>query len=269
MIDSEPEIGEKVKDNEFSLHDIRMKEIPTENVKHFSGWRHYDAEDHLTVLKVGDKFLKLDPLEGENQPRYIQAGTEDDIASPVHGGMGTIKKMKDQKTDRLVAAKTLRVDSIDISTFLEGRVLAKFQHPNVVTVYDFAISNPDNPKKRKLYIITEWLEGITLADWLDKDHKLKEIAKVMDQVAKGIEHINKHGYVYGDLKPMNVMVNGPERVKLVDLGIAYPLDRKGKAEGMGINTFGYAPPEQENGKLSLQTDVFSYAAVYKHTRVLF
>lgn len=187
------------------------------------------------------------------EPRYhlIKARPIDDLQQI----KSFIYEMYDEKLGRKVAAK---LTFLQRNTLEEARKLAKFEHPNIARIYDLAMKN-DNPD---IYFITEWVEGGNLDQWIEQDHTLSEISAVINQTASGLDHINNKGYVYGDMKPRNVMLDDSGRAKIIDLELSVPMDANGFGEHTP-GTFGYAAPEQEkeDAPVTRQTDVYSFAAL--------
>lgn len=216
------------------------------------------GKNGVIAFELDGKLIHPDPVLNADNPRYVMAGTPSDVDSVVHGGGGIVRKMLDTKMGRIVAAK--RAD-LSRNTILEAQRLAQFAHPNIVTIYDIAVTNPKNIGRREIYFISEWLEGKTLKTWNKQNHTLQEVGRVAGQIAEGLNHINSCGYVYGDLKPLNIMFDHLGIVKIVDVGISEKLDAERRASGIGLQTYNYAPPEQWKGELSVRTDVYSLGAV--------
>lgn len=192
-------------------------------------------------------------------PRYVAAGSPKDIDSEVHGGMGIVSKMLDTKLDRIVAAKRSDMQ-LSAHAIREARILAKLDHPNIVRVYDLAMTNPDDVVKREVYFIVEWLSGKTLATWEKQTHSFEEIEHVETQLASALSYMHEKRVVYGDLKPLNIMFDQHGNVKLIDMGVSSKLDDNGQASVISY-TPNYAAPEQRIDKLVIQSDIYSLAAL--------
>jgi serine/threonine protein kinase len=81
------------------------------------------------------------------------------------GSFGTVYKARDPELDRLVAIKVPRIEQLpdngDLDRFVrEGRSLAQLRHPAIVPIFEVGQEN------KLPYLVSEFVEGITLADWL-------------------------------------------------------------------------------------------------------
>lgn len=248
----------EIPEDKFALFECKFTRMTKEEIVK-QGLGFYWDKSGLMGFEIDGNIIRPEPIKSVGaQPRYVMAGVPSDIDSKIHGGMGTVRKMRDTKIGRIVAAKRVGYSK---NAILEGRMLAQFAHPNIVTIYDLAVTDPNDARYREVYFISEWLNGKTLDTWNKQSHSLKEVASVVDQIAAGINHINSLGYVYGDLKPLNIMFDHFGTIKIVDAGLSFKMDADGKGHGYGFATYNYAPREQTDGILSLKTDEYSLAAV--------
>jgi hypothetical protein len=122
------------------------------------------------------------------------------------GAFGTVYKARDTELDRVVALKVPRSGSFhtqdDEDRFMrEARNIAQLSHAGIVPVYDFGKSDLCP------YIVTEFVEGVTLADALAvKEFTPRESARLMGQLAATIDNAHRHGVIHRDLKPSNIML---------------------------------------------------------------
>ncbi len=123
-------------------------------------------------------------------------------------------------------------------------------------------------KRNFIYVVTEYIEGQTLAQWMIDNPKpdLPSVRGLIEQIAKGLQAFHRLEMVYQDLKPDNIMIDSTGTVKIIDFGatrvagvmeIATPIEQ--------INLLGsaaYAAPEYflgENG--SSRSDIFSLGVI--------
>ena len=177
------------------------------------------------------------------------------------GGMAYVLKAIDLKEDnRPVAIKILNEefngDENAVKRFVnESKAVAMVDSPNIVKIYDIAIS--DNLK----YIVMEFVDGITLKDYIDKVGALgwKEAVHYVRQILRALSHAHEKGIVHRDVKPQNVMLLRDGKVKVTDFGIAKtptsePLTMTDKA----IGTVNYISPEQASGRrVDEKSDLYS------------
>jgi serine/threonine-protein kinase len=173
------------------------------------------------------------------------------------GGMGVVYEAKDLELDRQVAIKFLRDqrlgDASALSRFRrEARVLASFQHPNVVTIFD-AGSIADG----RGFLVMELLRGASLSQELAAKGALPvpRISEILQGVCSAVEAAHRRSIVHRDLKPQNVFLAqqaGGVVPKVLDFGLAALIDPDGTtltladATGAGglAGTPGYIAPER-------------------------
>ncbi len=152
-----------------------------------------------------------------------------------------------------------------VKTLDEARRLAKFDSvPGIVKIYDCFEANGTS------YIIMEYLEGMSLKDYLDTRGKIpvEQALPVIFQIAQAMEQVHKTGILHRDIAPDNIYVLNPEepdrlKVKLLDFGAArYATSKHSKSLSVIIKP-GYAPVEQyrSRGDQGTWTDVYALAAV--------
>jgi tRNA A-37 threonylcarbamoyl transferase component Bud32 len=170
------------------------------------------------------------------------------------GGMGTVYEAHDGALERRVAVKVIRDDIIGSPHAAdrfrrEALVAASFAHPNVVTVYDFGITDG-----ARAYLVMERLTGATVGDTLRRDGRLasSRTLHVMRGVCQAVDAAHRRQLVHRDLKPDNIFLTTDDVPKVLDFGIAKfvrpALDSTVlTATGAVIGTRGYMSPEQVRG----------------------
>jgi tetratricopeptide (TPR) repeat protein len=179
------------------------------------------------------------------------------------GGMGTVYRATDTRTNEPVALKVIRADDdVDHERFLrEAAALARVVHPAVVRYVDHGTGEDGH------YLAMEWLEGEDLGARLAREGlTVGDSVAVAAAVASALGAAHAHGIVHRDVKPRNIFLVGGaiERVKVLDFGIA--LLREGAeltVTGAMLGTPGYMAPEQAEGArdLDARADVFSLGCV--------
>lgn len=191
------------------------------------------------------------------------------------GGIGRVYTARHLTLGRMVALKVLltRYESIEVlkKRFQrEASALASLNHPNIVTVTDFGVSDTGP------YIVMELLEGEDLASILARGEPTdpRRAFRIIRQMIRALAYAHQQHLVHRDLKPQNVFVRplGPsdDHVEVLDFGLARFLDDAWKdapkltARGALIGTPAYMAPEQASGQ-----DVDERADVYAAGLVLF
>jgi len=181
--------------------------------------------------------------------------------------MGRVYLAEDETLGRRVAIKVVseRVagDASSRQRFLrEARAMATVEHPNVVRVYSFGEAD------RQAYIVMEYVEGETLADRMRREGHLgvDTTLRIVDQVVEGLGAAWAGHLVHRDIKPSNILLDTKSRVRVVDFGLAKPIDIGSDTgltqAGSILGTPYYVSPEQARGvPVDLRSDVYSLGIV--------
>src|SRR6266498_2925514 len=121
------------------------------------------------------------------------------------GGMASVWRGFDEDLHRTVAVKVMRdviqKDEVFTERFVrEARMIASFDHPNILSVYDFG-SSPD------VYLVLPLIEGGSLKDRLGAPIRLPLVVDWLRQVAAALDYAHARGVLHRDIKPANIMVN--------------------------------------------------------------
>lgn len=140
----------------------------------------------------------------------------------------------------------------------EARAAAFLNDSNIVATYDFQTVGT------KAYIIMEYIEGMTLTEFLDRyDGRLTLdiIATIFADVSHALEAAHENQVLHLDIKPDNIMINRKGVVKVTDFGLATLSDLDGNAYTHG-GTIGYMPLEQMHQEsLDARCDEWALASV--------
>ena len=212
----------------------------------------------------------LEPPAHEGLIGQVLAGQYKVVRLLAGGGMGRVYVAEQIGTGREVGLKVLRAEAMDETNqrrFLrEGEILARLQHPNIVTVFGVG-TMPDG----NCFLAMEYLRGDTLALALrDGPLPLPRLLRVGEQLARALVAAHHQGIVHRDLKPQNVMLvdapgEDPDVVKVLDFGIARSAgdDEEGLTHtGTVIGTPEYLSPEQAAGRpVDTRTDLYSLGLI--------
>jgi serine/threonine protein kinase len=182
------------------------------------------------------------------------------------GSMGITYKAFDVDLHRPVTLKVINTrylndESARTRFVREARAAAAVRHPNVATVFHLG------KKGDNYFYAMEFVPGETLEQALRKSgpFDLKTALDITSQIAAGLSAINKQELVHRDVKPSNIMVHLEsgklESVKIIDLGLAKPVNESGEAvsvQGAFAGTPQYASPEQFSGLgADIRSDLYS------------
>ena len=184
------------------------------------------------------------------------------------GGMGIVYLATELRLDRQVALKVIRSDLAGDEDFRarfrsESRTAAAVEHPRVVTV--FGAGEVDG----LLYVSMRYVPGRDLGRMVDADGPLppEEAARLIAQVADGLDAVHAAGLVHRDVKPHNVIVGEEGDAYLADFGLAKAMGATTglTATGQVIGTVDYMAPEQiEAQRVDARTDVYALGGVLYH-----
>ena len=183
------------------------------------------------------------------------------------GGMGTVylARRSDGQYDRDVALKVIQspLDSLQRARFVaERQILARLSHPGIAQLFDGGLTDEGFP-----YFTMEYVEGMRIDRYCD-DHELDVASRlrIFGQVCEAVAAAHRSLVVHRDLKPSNILTRPDGTIKLVDFGIAKPLDPAVAMDltrtGTELFTPDYASPEQVSGAaITTASDVYSLGAV--------
>ncbi|HEY1400229.1 MAG TPA: serine/threonine-protein kinase, partial [Terriglobales bacterium] len=182
------------------------------------------------------------------------------------GGMGVVYRAHDERLNRDVAVKVLPAGSLANEETRkrfkqEAHALARLNHPNIATIFDFDCEGTTD------FLVMELLTRQTLADKLLAGPLPPNVViKYGIQMAEGLAAAHQQGILHRDLKPGNLGLTAEGRVKLLDFGLAKllttdPADVTQSMTGVGLakGTLAYMAPEQLRGE-NIDTRVDIYAA---------
>jgi len=228
------------------------------------------------VLVGADTVPESFPARGSRTPpptvEEVAAQFPDlEILEPIGaGGMGAVYQARQPKLDRLVALKILSQDLARDPAFSErfnreARVLARLNHPNIVTVFDFGTRGPF------FFLVMEFVDGVNLRQAMKAGGFTPSESLVLVQdICGALEFAHEEGILHRDIKPENILIDARGRVKIADFGLAKLID-KDEEDGLTLTVRGavlgsphYMAPEQiENpGEVDQRADIYSLGVVF-------
>lgn len=191
------------------------------------------------------------PIENsvDSHPRYELL---EKLAS---GSYATVYRGRDNELGREVAIKQIHEQFLENPEQLErfweeATLLASFQHPNIVTIYDLV--------RDRGWLILELMQTNFSRMAGKKPMDVNSLRTTMAHCLRALKFLHQHGVIHGDIKPSNIMVDKRKRVKVGDFGLAR---RASNEEGSLVKgTAKYIAPEvvsDEFGDIGPASDLYS------------
>jgi len=204
------------------------------------------------------------------KPRLQEAiGADYVVESEIgQGGFAHVFSVTDRKLQRRIAVKVLRpeftANADSVRRFIrEAESAAKINHPHILPIYFVG------EKAGLVYFAMPLVDGETLDARLRREGQLAEteVIRLGSEIADALAEAHTHGLVHRDIKPQNVMLQGPKkRAMVMDFGIAKAAAGSGeKLTGTGviIGSPHYMSPEQAGGdpEIDKRSDLYSLGIV--------
>jgi len=180
------------------------------------------------------------------------------------GGMAVVYLARDPNMDREVAIKVLSGQLLESEVFRkrferEARVIATFEHPSIVPVYDYGEENG------QLYLVMRYMSGGSLADRIKQQpFSFDEAVQIFLRLAPALDQVHARGIIHRDLKPGNILFDGYGNAFISDFGIARLMEGSSSLTGdMLIGTPAYMSPEQVRGEKEIdgRSDIYALGGI--------
>jgi len=181
------------------------------------------------------------------------------------GGMATVYKAYHEKLDRHVAIKIMHDTFVQDDNFLErfqreARIVARLEHPHIVSVYDYAEAN------NQPFLVMQYINGGTLKrHFIKKGMTLQDIKKTMTSLADALTYAHEKDVLHRDIKPSNILIDERDMPYITDFGLARiaEVGESTISHDMMLGTPYYISPEQAKGEKNLAptTDIYSFGII--------
>ncbi|MBS1957708.1 MAG: protein kinase [Cyanobacteria bacterium SZAS-4] len=189
------------------------------------------------------------------------------------GGMGVVYRCTQVFIGKEMAIKSLNKTSLNdeaIQRFqTEAKAAGTLNHPNIVAVHDFGVTENSVP-----YMVMDYAPGKTLQDALSEQGQLplEKILDIFIECTDALGHAHENGVLHRDIKPSNIVLLqdqdfGPGSIRILDFGIAKISSESSHTQeltktGVVIGSPLYMSPEQSIGrKMDQRTDIYSLGCV--------
>ena len=180
------------------------------------------------------------------------------IACLGRGGMGVVYKARQKSLNRMVAIKILAPEKERDTAFTdrfarEAEILARLNHPHIVTIYDFGVTDG------LCFLVMEFIDGVNLRDVL-RDGKLdpEQALAIVPPVCDALQLAHRKGIIHRDIKPENLLLDRDGNVKIADFGVASLIYEQGSG-----GTPRYMAPEQRRTRATIdhRADIYALGVV--------
>ncbi|MHC4427001.1 MAG: serine/threonine-protein kinase, partial [Planctomycetota bacterium] len=227
------------------------------------------------LVRLSNAGLSDGPAAGPPEDATMETIPGYEVIEELHrGGQGVVYKARQLATKRVVALKVLLS-----GVFATSRQRLRFEreidlvsalsHPGIVTVYDSGVT----PGGRHWFAM-EFVDGRPLDDHL-RDRRavlsLRDLLGLFETVCSAVAYAHQRGVIHRDLKPGNILVDERGRPRVVDFGLAKPVDPEVAPEaatvtvaGGFLGTLAYASPEQAAGDpnaVDVRSDVYCLGVI--------
>lgn len=168
----------------------------------------------------------------------------------------------DPQLQREVAIKTLhfaRPDPAKNQALLaEARAVGRMRHPNIVPIYEAGEESGDP------YLVFEYVPGKNLAEFFRQSGALPPVkaATTLRAILDAVAHAHAQGIIHRDLKPSNILLDDDGTPRVMDFGIATPIQGASEGSAQVTGTPAYMAPEYIlHRAVSERSDVFSAGVI--------
>jgi serine/threonine protein phosphatase PrpC/predicted Ser/Thr protein kinase len=232
----------------LTLQIVRIDELPAQDVR--------EIRQQLTELPFPPELQARMDLDGYRIVRELHSSHRSHIYLATDGESGAPVVIKTPSVD-------LRGDPAYLERFaMEEWIAQRIDSPYVLKAHVQA------RKRNYLYVVTEFVEGQTLAQWMIDHDKpaLETVRDIAEQVARGLQAFHRLEMLHQDVRPQNVMIDRSGTVKIIDFGstrvagVAETVTTLERTELLG--TAQYTAPEYFLGEPgTTRSDVFSLGVI--------
>ena len=234
-------------DDNLSCQVVRLDSLPGQNIS--------ETQQQLTTLPFPPDLEPGMSLDGYRVIRTLHASNRSQLYA--------VEAADGQR----YCMKTPSANYDDDPAYIERFTLESWIGQRVQNSHVVKIVNPEQPP-RFLYYLTEYVDGITLSQWIKENPKpsITEVVYLVEQIGKALRAFHRREIFHQDIKPDNILINKDGVVKIIDFGscysaaiseIATPIERD-----IVLGTANYSAPEQVlMGKITPAADIFSLAVV--------
>ncbi len=189
------------KDN-LSLQIIRVNTLPVRNAD--------ELYQHLTDLPFPPILEARMEFDGYSIIREIHASSRSHVYLAL-----------EKETNTRVVLKMPSIDLRGEPAYLERFLMEEWIGRRIDNAHVLK-SCAQTRKRNYLYIVTEYIEGQTLAQWMRDNPKpeMETVRGIIEQIARGLGSFHRQEMLHQDIRPANIMIDNTGSVKIIDFGSA-------------------------------------------------
>ena len=235
-------------DDNLSAQIVRIDELPTQNAD--------ELYQHLTELPFPPILEARMDFDGYKILREVHASSRSHVYLAL-----------DEETDTQVILKAPSIDLRGEPAYLERFLMEEWVGRRIDSAY--VLKSCEQTRKRNyLYIVTEFIEGQTLAQWMQDNPKpdMETVRGIVEQIAKGLGSFHRQEMLHQDLRPANIMIDSTGTVKIIDFGSTKVAGISEMAKPINqdemLGTAQYSAPEYFLGESpTTRSDLFSLGVI--------
>jgi len=268
------------------ISDEIIKQIISDNAKDYEQCCEVlinKALENNSADNLSCQLLRIESLPEQSANEVYQKLTELQFPPPLKSGMvingyriereihasprSQLYIVEEVETANRYCMKTPSINYDDDPAYIERFVMESWIGSRIQSPYVVRVLNTTK-KRTFLYYLTEYIEGVTLEQWIKENPKpsVQDAIYLIEQIAKGIRAFHRKEILHQDIKPGNILIDKNGEVKIIDFGschaqgiseIATPIERD-----LILGTASYSAPEMVLGRaVSTQADIFSLAVI--------
>lgn len=235
-------------DDNITIQVVRVDALPKKNVKEIH--RQLEEKPFAPLLEAREQF------DGYTVIRELSASSRSHVYLGVDNETNISVVLKIPSID-------MRGDKAYLERFLmEEWIAGRIKSPHVAKSYI------PSRKRNYLYIVSEYIEGQTLAQWMidNPSPSLERVRAMAEQIARGLMALHRQEMIHQDLRPENIMIDATGTLKIIDFGstrVEGIVDVNIRLEQENLlGTALYSAPEYFIAKAgSTQSDLFSLGVI--------
>ena len=232
-------------DDNLSIQIVKIEHLPSYQLS--------EVQQHVSMLPLPPRLTPRMKFDGYEILREIYISSRSHVFLAI-----------DIESLQTVVIKTPSTELRNERQYLENFMLEEWIAKRLNNPHVAKAIEPTH-KRNYLYLVSEYIEGISLKQWMIDNPKptIHQVRTIIGQTVKGLQAFHRQEMVHQDLRPNNIMIDSNNTVKIIDFGstfIAGVTDIKSEEAVRG--TIRYSAPEYFLGEVgSPRSDIYALAVI--------